>query len=190
MCGDFKMISAYTSMSMTGRFCDEMLVEALMLKRVLNDYSIGILNPVLEEGIPNEHVRLENVPTNTLEHFWKRDKQMIRESDIVIDYMTMNKSDGSNKEVAYNRFCLWKPTIRVWDGAGGLISRIEDDIVVPSLLDAVTLIKERWGTYEKLGQWRKDMLERCYPKWLEYQYSLLKRYGVKEILLCDVLKGE
>ena len=107
---------------------------------------------------------------------------MIRESDIVIDYMTMNKSDGSNKEVAYNRFCLWKPTVRVWNGAGGLISRIEDDVVVPCLIDAIHLINEKWGTYEKLGAWRKEMLERCYPKWLEYQRSLQTRYGMEPII--------
>lgn len=183
------MISAYTCQRMTGRYCDEMLVEAKMLERVLTNYGIRILNPVLEEGIPNVHELLDNVPTSKLEHFWRRDKDMIREADILIDYMTMNKSDGSNKEVAYNRFCLWKPTIRVWDGNGGLISRIEDDIVVSNLVQAVMMANEKWGTYEKLGQWRKDMLERCYPKWLEYQYSLLKRYGVKEILLCDVMKG-
>lgn len=172
------MISAYTCQRMTGRYCDEMLREAEMLERVLSNYGIRILNPVLEEKVHDEHVLLENVPSNLLERYWRRDKEMIRESDIVIDYMTMNKSDGSNKEVAYNRFCLWKPTIRVWDGAGGLISRLEDDIVVPNILDAVTLINEKWGTYEKLGKWRLEMLRRCYPKWAEYQRGLLMRYGV------------
>lgn len=172
------MISAYTCQRMTGRYCDEMLREAEMLKRVLNNYGIKILNPVLEEGVPDEHVLLENVPADQLVKFWKRDKEMIRESDIVIDYLTMNRSDGSNKEVGYNRFCLWKPTIRVWDGAGGLISRIEDDIVVPTLHNAIEIIVDRWGTYEQLGTWRKDMLNRCFPKWLEYQLSLLNRYGM------------
>lgn len=170
------MISAYTCQRMTGRYCDEMLREAEMLQRVLTNYNIRILNPVLEEGIPDVHEVLDNVHPGKLEQFWRRDKEMIRESDIVIDYMTMNKSDGSNKEVAYNRFCLWKPTVRVWDGAGGLISRLEDDIMVPTLIDAVKVIDEKWGTYEKLAEWRKVMLTRCYPKWMEYQKSLLERY--------------
>lgn len=176
------MIKAYTCQRMTGRFCDEMLREAEMLKRVLTNYGIVILNPVLEEGIPDVHELLHNVTPGKLEEFWRRDKEMIRESDVVIDYITMNKSDGSNKEVGYNRWCLWKPTIRVWEGAGGFISRIEDDIVVPNIIDAVTMVNEKWGTYEKLGQWRKDMLDRCYPKWLEYQKSLLTRYGVNYAL--------
>jgi len=176
------MISAYTSQRMTGRYCDEMLVEALMLTRVLGNYGIKALNPVLEEKIPNEHILLPNVPAETLERFWRRDKEMIRDSDILIDYLTQNMSDGSNNEVGYNRWCLWKPTIRVWNGKGALISRIEDDIVVPTLIDAITLINEKWGTYEKLGQWRTEMLERSYPGWVAGQRELQTRYGMKEII--------
>lgn len=173
------MIKVYTCQRMTGRFCDEMLRESEMLQRVLTNYEISILNPVLEEGIPDTHEMLDNVHPGKLADFWKRDKEMIRESDVVLDYLTMNKSDGSNKEVAYNRFCLWKPTVRIWDGAGGLISRIEDDIVVPTLLDAINLINEKWGTYEKLGTWRKEMLERCYPRWAAYQRQLQIRYNME-----------
>lgn len=176
------MIKIYTCQAMTGRFCDEIRNEAEMLKRVLSNYGFGILNPVLEEGVPNEHVLLENVPVATLEKYWRRDKEMIRESDIVIDYKTQNRSDGSNKEVGYNRFCLWKPTVRVWDGPGALISRIEDDVVMPKLTDALELIAEKWGNYEKLGAWRKDMLERSYPKWLSYQRELTRRYNVRTVL--------
>lgn len=172
-----KRISIYTCQRMTGRYCDEMRNEAEMLKRTLDNYGFDILNPVLEEGVPNEHVLLENVPAETLERYWRRDKEMIRESDIVIDYMTQNKSDGSNKEVGYNRFCLWKPTVRIWDGPGGLISRIEDDIVVEKLSEALNIINAKWGTYEKLGQWRHEMWNRCFPKWYNYQMELMDRYN-------------
>lgn len=182
MCRGAVVIKAYTTQRMTGRFCDEMILEAEMLVRVLGNYEIQALNPVLEEKLPNEHVILENVPLEKLERFWRRDKEMIRESDILIDYLTQNLSDGSNKEVGYNRFCLWKPTIRVWNGKGALISRIEDDVVVPTLIDAINLIKEKYSTYEQLGEWRTAMLERSYPKWVEYQRSLQKRYGLKEII--------
>lgn len=178
------MIKAYTCQSMTGRMCDEMIVEARMLERVLGNYGIQILNPVLAElaYIPNEHVVLPNVPPDVLEKFWYSDKEMIREADILIDYKTHNKSDGSNNEVGYSRFCLWKPTIRIWDGPGALISRMEHDIIVPGLIEAITLINERWGTYEKLGQWRTEMLKEKYPRWLAHQRELQKRYGMEEIL--------
>ena len=176
------MISAYTSQRMTGRFCDEMLVEAQMLVRVLGNYGIKALNPVLEERVPNEHILLPMVSDDVLNRYWHRDKEMIREADILIDYLTQNLSDGSNKEVGYSRWCLWKPTISVWNGRGALISRIEDDIVVPTLTDAIEVINARWGTYEKLGQWRTEMLERSYPAWLAHQRELQKRYGMREVL--------
>jgi hypothetical protein len=178
------MIKAYTCQTMTGRMCDEMIVEARMLERVLGNYKIEILNPVLAEldFIPNEHVTLPNVPPDILEKFWHMDKQMIRDADILIDYKTQNRSDGSNNEVGYNRFCLWKPTIRIWDGPGALISRMEHDLIVPNLLEAMELIKEKFGTYEQLGKWRTEMLERSYPAWVTYQRELQTRYGMKEII--------
>lgn len=176
------MIKAYTCQSMTGRMCDEMIVEARMLERVLGNYEIEILNPVLAEleYIPNEHILLPHVPEETLRKFWYMDKQMIRDADILIDYKTQNKSDGSNNEVGYNRFCLWKPTIRVWDGPGALISRMEHDIIVPNLIEAVKLIQEKFGTYEKLKAWRLDMLSRSYPKWAEHQKELMVRYNISD----------
>jgi hypothetical protein len=102
---------------------------------------------------------------------------MIREADVLLDYKTQNMSDGSNKEVGYNRFCLWKPTVRVWTGKGALISRIEDDLVIPTLAEAMDIINEKWGTYEKLGVWREEMWNRCYKKWYSYQMELMDRYG-------------
>jgi hypothetical protein len=178
------MITAYTCQTMTGRMCDEMIVEARMLERTLNNHGIRILNPVLAElaYIPNEHILLPNVPAGILEKFWHADKEMIREADVVIDYKTHNRSDGSNNEVGYNRFCLWKPTIRVWEGPGALISRMEHDVMVPSLIEAIELINAQWGTYEKLGKWRTEMLKEKYPRWLAHQRELQKRYGMEEIL--------
>jgi hypothetical protein len=182
------MIASYTCQTMTGRMCDEMIVEARMLERVLGNYNIRCLNPVLAEMafIPNEHVTLPHVPTDILEKFWKMDKVMIKEADVIIDYKTHNKSDGSNNEIGYNRWCLWKPTVRVWDGPGALISRMEHDIIVPTLNDAIDVINERFGTYDKLGAWRTEMLERSFPKWIEYQRSLQTRYGMEDVI-CRLL---
>jgi len=178
------MITAYTCQSMTGRMCDEMIVEARMLERVLRNYGIRILNPVLAElaFIPNEHVILPHVPTDILEKFWKMDKVMIKEADVIIDYKTQNKSDGSNNEIGYNRWCLWKPTVRVWEGPGALISRMEYEVIVPTLNDAIDVINDKWGSYEKLGAWRTEVLKRSFPKWIDYQKSLLERYGMDKDL--------
>jgi len=173
-------VKIYTCQRMTGRECIEMRAEADMLVRVGEVRGFQILNPVIEENIPYEHKLLENVQQEKLEKYWKRDKEMIREADILLDYKTQNLSDGSNKEVGYNRFCLWKPTVRVWDGKGALISRIEDDLVIPTLAEAMDVITDKWGTYEKLGEWRLQLFERSFPKWLDYQVELAERYGVRE----------
>lgn len=162
-----------------------------MLERVLNNYGIRILNPVLSELdiIPNEHIVLPHCSPEVLEKVWRADKQMIKEADIVIDYKTQNRSDGSNNEVGYNRFCLWKPTIRVWEGPGALISRMEHEFVVPTLMDAIGVIQEKFDTYEKLGAWREAMLRRSFPKWLDYQQELIERYGMNSTLL-TYLQGQ
>jgi len=176
------MISIYTCQRMTGRFMDEMVNEAKVLVRMGELRGFKILNPVLEEKVPSIHEILPLTIQHTLEEYWRRDKEMIREDDVTLDYHTQNMSDGSVNEVGYSRWCLWKPTVRVWSGKGGLISRVEDDLVVGSLEMAFDIIQERWGTYEKLAKWRTEMLEKSYPKWLEYQRSLQKRYGMKEII--------
>lgn len=172
-------IKIYTACRMTGRFKDELVAEANMLCDALKARGFEPLNPVLEEKVESTHELLAGVDPIVLEHYWRRDKQMIRDADIVLDYQTQNKSDGANKEVGYSRWCLWKPTVRVWDGGGALISRIEDDLVVPTLQEALDLIESQWGTYEKLGAWREEMGARSFTKWLSHQQELNKRYSVK-----------
>jgi len=170
-------IKIYTAQRMTGRMQDEMRYEAEMLNRVLANHNFECISAVLEENIPYLHEPLADVPAERLQTYWKKDKQLIREADLVLDYQTQNKSDGANKEIAYARYCLWKPVIRVWNGPGGLISQMEDDMVVPTLTDAMAVILNDFGTYEKLGQWRRDMWNRCIGKWLDYQVSMNARYG-------------
>ena len=168
-------IKIYTSQRMTGRMCDELVNEANMLVRTCENYGFKALNPVKEENVVSSHVILNAAPER-LQEYWARDKQMIKEADILLDYATQNKSDGSNKEMGYARYCLWKPVIRVWDGPGAMISRIEDDVVVPTLGEAMQVITERWGTYTKLGAWRKALWERCYIPWLDEQLKMNRRY--------------
>jgi hypothetical protein len=168
-------IKIYHSMRMTGRMCDELVNEAHMLVRASQEYGFIALNPVIEEKVKFAHVPL-NASPERLEEYWKRDKAMIREADIVLDYATHNQSDGANKEIGYSRWCLWKPTVRVWSNPGGMISKLEDDLVVPTLGEAMQLIVEQWGTYPKLSAWRKEMWERCHKPWLEEQEKMNRRY--------------
>jgi len=174
-------IKVYTAVRMTGRYMDEMRLEAEMLSRALANYGFECVSPVLEENIPYLHEILANVPPERLEMYWKRDKQLIRECDVLLDYKTQNKSDGANKELGYARWCLWKPVVRVWEGQGALISRMEDDQVVGSLPEALDLIGALYGHYDKLRAWRQGMLDRCFGNWLAYQHGMNERYGVTTV---------
>lgn len=168
-------VKIYTAQRMSKRMADEMVLEAQMLVRTCENYGFIALNPVFDEEVKPIHAPYP-YPSN-LEEYWYRDKKMIREADIVLDYATNNQSDGANKEIGYSRWCLWKPSVRVWIGPGAMISRIEDDLVVPTLKEAMELITEKWGTYQKLGAWRKAMWERCYIPWLDEQLKINRRYN-------------
>jgi len=173
-------IKIYTAVRMTGRMCDEMVQEAEMLTRTLNQHGYIALSPVLEEKIPYVNQILPSLDQATLERYWRRDKELIREADLVLDYNTGNLSDGAIQEIGYSRYCLWKPTVRVVPRPGFLISRLEDDIVVDSLGEAMLVIRERFGSYPQLKVWREEMWQRSYYKWFNYQMDMNRRYGCFE----------
>lgn len=176
------MIKIYTALKMTGRMKDEIWADARLLIRTCDNYGFKALSPVVGEGIEDRHERLDLSSTDPilLEEYWHNDKALIRSADIVLDYNTMNQSDGVCKEIAYARYCLWMPVVRVWTGSGGFISRLEDDVVVPSLSKAMHVIAERWGTYEKLAEWRWKICGNL-TKWKTIQNDRNARYNVAEV---------
>lgn len=177
------MIKIYTAQKMTGRYYDEMLREAEYLVRSISERGWKALNPVVEEKVPDTHEILYQSSHETLEKYWRRDKEMLRESDIVLDYKSCNTSDGVNVEVGYGRWCLWKPTIRVWPGAPINISRLEVDLVCENLEEAINAIESNWGDYKKLGLWRDNLLDRSFKGWLEEQNKINIRYGLGKKLV-------
>lgn len=171
-------IKVYVAHAMTGKFQDELRMEADLTKRVLENYGFEVLDPIIAENVPNIHEPLVQVSSEQLEGYWRRDKEMIREADILLDYMGCNKSDGVAKELGYARWCLWKPVVRVFPNCGINVSRIEDDCITDSLSDAVGIILNRFGSYEKLRAWRQGVLDRSFANWLNEQSKMNHRYGV------------
>jgi hypothetical protein len=167
-------LKIYSAQPMTGYMQDEANQIARMLVRVGNEYGFEILNPVLEEHLPDVHEPLTQVSKERLEKFWKRDKEMMQDAHIVLDYMSANKSDGVNKELGYSRFFMWKPTVRVFPKMGINISGIEDDLIHDTLVDAFAAIKQRWPDKHSLLMWRVQMLARCVPKAVMLQIKFLK----------------
>lgn len=167
------MIKVYVAQRMSGLYCDEILKEALMLCSALRNWGFEPLSPVIEENVPNEHKLLEPTSEEQLKRYWKRDKELLQEAHILLDYNSCNRSDGVNVELGYNRFYLWKPTVRVYPNLGYCISRIEFDHIAASLFDALVMMRSKWGTNRKLLKWRLSMLLRCIPKFILLQIKFI-----------------
>jgi nucleoside 2-deoxyribosyltransferase len=167
-------IKVYVAHAMTGKMQDELCREAELTKRVLENYGFEVLDPIIAEGVKDVHEPLIQVSSEQLEGYWRRDKEMIKEAD----YMGCNKSDGVAKELGYARFCLWKPVVRVFPNCGINVSRIEDDVITSTLNDAIGIMLNRFGSYEKLRVWREDIWNRCFSRWLDEQVKMNNRYGV------------
>lgn len=171
-------IKLYCCHRMAGRDMSDLVKEAARTTRVIENYGFEVCDPIIMEKIPNVSEILTQLSEEQLRQRWKEDKTAIKDADVILEYMGCNKSDGCNVEVGYGRFCLFKPVIRVWPNATMSISKIEYDHIVPSLIDAMELIKEKYGTYEKLGKWREAMWQRCFSPWIAEQFKMHQRYGI------------
>lgn len=162
----------YLGVRMTHRFCDELLKESAEVSQKLEKAGFEVLSPVIEEGVPNKHVRLVNT-LGRLKGYWKRDKQMLNEAHIMMDYMSQGKSDGVNVEMGYVRFLMWKPLIRIHPTLGCTISRLEYDCVTDNLEEAIKVMQTKWGTKQKLRIWRLKMLNSSVFKFIKQQIYFL-----------------
>lgn len=150
----------YCCHKMTGRFCDELWVEADKVCRALRNYGFEPLNPIVEEGIPNEHILLEQTDNSLLKLHWKRDKEILKQCHLVLDVQSCNNSDGVGVELGITRFCYWKPVIRIFPNMGFSISRYEYDWVVNDLYTALQVMKQQFGTKHQILWWRLKMLNK------------------------------
>ena len=180
-------LKVYVAHAMTGKMQDELRREAELTTRVLENYGFEVLDPIIAEGVPDIHEPLTQVSQAQLADHWKRDKEMIREADILLDYMGCNKSDGVAKELGYARWCLWKPVVRVFPNCSINISRLEDDCITDNLQDAVGVMLNRFGSYEKLRVWRQDIWDRSFAVWLHEQEKMNRRYGVNVLQTKEII---
>lgn len=168
-----KRPSVYVAHKMTGRYCDELYQEAQLTTRMLTNYGFDVLDPIVIENVPNEHVLLEQTDPAKLLSYWKRDKECLQDCHLVLDYKSCNKSDGVGVELGITRFAYWKPVIRVFPNAGICISKIEYDQMYENLLDAVLMMMLKYGSMRKLLNWRIKMLVRSLPKFIGLQIKFL-----------------
>jgi len=176
-------IKVYVAHAMTGKMKDELVREAEYTTRQLQAYGFEVLDPIVAENIQDVHEPLVQLDSETLERHWRRDKEMLKEADLMLDFNACNKSDGVAKELGYTRFCLWKPVIRVFPNCGINISRIEDDVIVETLPEAIQIMNEKYGSFVKLHMWRQKMLDRSFNNWIAEQNKMNERYGITTSLV-------
>lgn len=160
-------IVVYTAVRMTGRSKAAMVKEAEEAVAVLSKYGIKVISPVLAEGIKSEHEILRAISDEQLAVEWKKDKQFVRDCHVVLDLSSASKlrSEGSVHELAYARYALFKPCIRLFPkGLGPSVTKLEDSVIVQSLDEAGIEIVTRWGTRTQRILWR--IKERIFWKWL------------------------
>lgn len=166
------MITVYLARAMTGRIKEEVVEEAAEDKKFFEAAGLTVLCPVAEEAVKPTQERLVS-SKKQMDIFWKRDKQMIREANVIIDMTPHMNSEGSKHEIGYGRYFLWKPVVRVFP-AGKLpfkssVAFYEDDSIVDSKEYAVEYILRMHGTYMKRLKWRLLLYKRCILKAMYYK---------------------
>jgi hypothetical protein len=161
-------IVVYTAVRMTGRSKASMVKEAEEAVAVLSKYGIKVISPVLAEGIKPEHEILQAISDEQLAVEWKKDKKFVRECHVVLDLSSASKwrSEGACHELAYARYALFRPCVRLFPkGLGPSVTKLEDSVIVQTLDEAGIEILKRWGTRYQRICWR--IRERIVWKWLK-----------------------
>lgn len=171
------MIKIYAARSMTGRVKEDVVAEATADKKFLEQTGITVLCPVIAEGVPSTKQVIMS-SKKAMDAFWPRDKEMIREANLVFDMSPGMNSEGVKHEIGYARYALWKPVVRVFP-TGHLplpssVARFEDDFICDSLLEAVEYCHRVHGSFLKRTKWRLNMLNRSLLKWIWYQMREFK----------------
>lgn len=133
---------------------------------------LEVLSPVAEEKVESKKEKLL-ASKEDMDNYWYRDKELIRKAHVVLDMTPHLKSFGTEKELGYARYHLWKKVIRVfpqnqlpWDGC---VAYMEDDDVVDSREMALESILRTHGTWFKRLKWRWAIYNRCFLKALWYR---------------------
>lgn len=171
------MLKIYVARSMTGRVKEEVVWEAKRDKASMEAAGLTVLCPVIAEEVkPTKEVLLSS--KKAMDLYWPRDKQMIRESNILFDMTPERKSEGVAHEIGYARYHLWKPVFRVYtDGklpTASSVAYFEDDFICASLDEAIAEAIKVHGTRWKRFQWRVSIYRKS---WLKAMKHRLQEWG-------------
>lgn len=167
-----RKVKLYLARGMTGLVASEVVAQAENDKTFFEAAGFEVLCPVSAEKVRPTSSAIQSTKAQ-MDEYWYRDKEMIREADIVVDMTPERKSEGVAHEIGYARYFLWRPVVRLYK-EGGLPSRasvayFEDDCLVDSREFAVEYIYRVHGTLIKRLKWRFNLYRRCLLKAIKYQ---------------------
>lgn len=161
------MTKVYLCRSMTHRIKEEVVREAQADKDFFQKAGLIVLDPVEKEGVKATKEKLI-ASSKAMQNYWPADKAMIREAHVVVDMTPHMKSFGTEKELGYARYHLWKKVIRVFPKGqlpvASCVAFLEDDDVVDSREMALESILRTHGTLWLRLKWRFNIYKRCWAK--------------------------
>lgn len=142
---------------MTGRIKEEVVIEALRDKEILEKSGFTVLCPVVEENVPSTKEVLRS-SKKAMDKYWPRDKAMIREANVIFNMSPHLPSLGVIREHGYARYHLWKKVISVFpEGKLPIKSAVcyyEDDFVTDNLSSAIENALHTHATRKQRFMWR------------------------------------
>jgi len=159
-------MKVYLARGMSGRVKSEVVKEARQDRRKLDKLGITPLCPVLSENVRAGKSAIAST-VEQMNNYWFRDKQMIREANVVFDMTPELKSEGVAHEIGYARYFLYKPVVRVYKNGQlpptSSVAFYEDDLIVSSVEEGAVEALRRWGTWYRRILWRFSLYKRCLP---------------------------
>ncbi len=165
-------LKVYVARAMSGLNADEVVKTAKEQKSFLESCGYEVLCPVVSEGVKAVKKPIQSTK-KLMDTYWARDKQMIREADIVFVMSPDRGSLGCIREYGYARYHLQKKVITVFPEGNlpkeGAVCYYEDDYVTDSLVLAAGAGLETHGTYWKRLKWKLGVLNRSLVKSIIHQ---------------------
>lgn len=166
------MIKCYNCRAMTGLIASEVVEQAQKDKEILEKNGFTVLCPVISEKVRKTNNTIKS-SKDKMDSYWPRDKQMIREANIIFNFSPNLPSLGVIREYGYARYFLWKKVISIFPKGNlpneGAICYYEDDYVTDSLDDAIKEAIKTHGTWSRRFWWRVRLFKRCFWKFIWYQ---------------------
>lgn len=165
-------LKVYMARAMSGLPADEVVAIAKEQKAFLEACGYEVLCPVVSENVKAVKKPIQSTK-KLMDTYWARDKQMIREADIVFIMSPDRGSLGCIREYGYARYHLQKKVITVFPQGKlppeGAVAYYEDDFVTDSLIIAAGEGLRTHGTYFGRLKWKLGILNKSILKSLLHQ---------------------